>query len=213
MNKSQQPDKQLIHVFVASYPFDTLSDFVPQSRLDEINSCQNGDIAQSKYYVFKLLEIALNQTYGVSLDECNLARNTNGKWTCDACQLSMSHCGNVVAVAVSDLPVGVDVELIDAARFNGKLQARILTNAEQTTANSMTENERRLYANRLWTIKEAAFKRDNGQRFIASKYDTTLLDYATVTATVDEKPFFVTTVGEKSPQVKYCAIKVQISGK
>lgn len=213
MNNLQQPDRQLIHVFVASYPFDTLSDFVPQSRQDEIDGCLNADVAQSKYYVFKLLEIALKQTYGVSLDGCSLVRNANGKWTCDVCQLSMSHCGNVVAVAVSDLPVGVDVELIDAARFNGKLQARIMTDGEQSAANSMTDDERSLYANRLWTVKEAAFKRDNGQRFVASEYDTALFEYSAVTVTDNGRSFFVTTVGKNSPQVKYHEINVKISDK
>lgn len=213
MNKPLQPDQQLIRVFIAKYPFDVLSDYVPSSRREEIDNCQAADVAQGKYYVFKLLEIALREVYNVDMSGCRLERSLNGKWSCDLCELSLSHSGNVVAVAVSDKSVGVDVEPIDPSRFDNKLQMRILSTDEQAMLNSASVDERALYANRAWTVKEATFKRDGGQRFVASNINTVATDYSTVTAVADERSFFVTTVGQGSIEVKYHLINVQISGK
>lgn len=76
------------------------------------------------------------------------------------------------AVAVSSLPVGVDIERIDSARFDGKLQARILTENERSELSRLTPSERSLCANILWAEKEAAFKRGGKGRFVANSVET-----------------------------------------
>ncbi len=88
------------------------------------------------------------------------------------CEFSLSHKDDLVAVAVSRSPVGIDIEKIDAERFDEKLQARILTPAERSALSRLAASERSLRANILWTEKEALFKRDNGKLFAANKLET-----------------------------------------
>ena len=71
-------------------------------------------------------------------------------------------------IAVARSPVGIDIEKIDAERFDEKLQARILTPAERSALSRLAASERSLQANILWTEKEALFKRDNGKLFAAN---------------------------------------------
>lgn len=163
---------QNIYVFVARYPFDVLSDFLPQERQREIDLYKNERARLSKYYAFKLLEHALKEVFGANMKDCNLTSGKNGKWTCDICEFSVSHCENIVAVAVASRPVGVDVEKVNLARFDEKLQRRILNEIELSSILDMTEAEKRNYANRLWTVKEAEFKRNGGTRFVASAINT-----------------------------------------
>lgn len=206
MNK--QFEKQHIHVFAARYPFEVLSDFVPETRQTEIDNCGNSEIAESKYYVFKLLEIALKDIYNVDLRNCGITRLPCGKWQCSICQLSMTHSGNLVAVAVSDLPVGIDAELVAPFRFNGRLQSRIFTENEAAAASKMNDNERGIYANRIWTIKEALFKRSGGDKFVAGNIDTTAADVRCVNVVFENKRYYLTVAPSCNFDVSFHAINV-----
>lgn len=93
----------------------------------------------------------------------------NGKWVADNCYLSLSHTDGHVAAAVSDLPVGVDIECVNRRLAKG-LYDRIACGKEKA-----------LYANhdntqllQLWTAKEAVFKQtDNNDGLTVSQIDTT----------------------------------------
>ncbi len=205
---NEHSEKQHIHVFAARYPFKVLSDFVPVSRQAEIADCGNPEVAKSKYYVFKLLEIALKDIYNVDLHNCGITRLPCGKWQCSVCQLSMTHSGNFVAVAVSDLPVGIDAELVDPIRFNDKLQSRIFTESEAVVASKMNDGERSIYANRIWTIKEAIFKRSGADKFVAGRIDTTVADARSVSVVADGKQYYLTVASSHDAAVSFHALNV-----
>lgn len=192
-----------IHVFVASYPFDVLSAYLPCARQREIDECLNDDVKNSKYYAFKLLEIALKSVYGADMRDCNVVRNDRGKWTCDVCNFSLSHCGDVVAVAVSDAPVGVDVERINASRFEDKLQRRIFTENERETASAMTDAERCDFANRIWTVKEAQFKRSGGKVFVANQIEASLAESETKRLSSNNREYYLSVVFDGLCSVSY----------
>lgn len=208
MNK-QHPHQQ-IYVYVARYPFETTDNFIPQARRDEIDNCGDRDVANSKYYAFKLLELALKEVYNVGLSESKLVRAANGKWTSSVCELSISHSNDIVAVAVSDLPVGVDVERINPARFDDRLQMRIFTQAERLYANAMTDDERRLYANRIWTIKESEFKRQGGASFVASTIESASVVSDVKRLVSNGAKYYITAVGENGIDISCIAINVEI---
>ena len=93
----------------------------------------------------------------------------NGKWVADNCYLSLSHTDGYVAAAVSDLPVGIDIERTDRKLPTG-LIARIACGKE-TTLYATPDNARLL---QLWTAKEAIFKQtDNNDGLTVSQIDTT----------------------------------------
>ena len=71
--------------------------------------------------------------------------------------ISVSHSKDKVAVIVSELPVGVDIEFITEKAH--RLQSRFLTSEEQSKLFDGLSNTYRTIASvRAWASKEAAFK-------------------------------------------------------
>lgn len=93
----------------------------------------------------------------------------NGKWVADNCYLSLSHTDGYVAAAVSDLPVGVDIERTNRKLAKG-LYDRIVCGKEKALYAAL-DNTQLL---QLWTAKEAVFKQtDNNDGLTVSQIDTT----------------------------------------
>ncbi len=93
----------------------------------------------------------------------------NGKWVADNCYLSLSHTDGYVAAAVSDLPVGVDIERTNRKLAKG-LYDRIVCGKEKALY-AAPDNTQLL---QLWTAKEAVFKQtDNIDGLTVSQIDTT----------------------------------------
>ena len=93
----------------------------------------------------------------------------NGKWVADNCYLSLSHTDGYVAAAVSDLPVGVDIERTNRRLAKG-LYDRIVCGNEKALY-AAPDNTQLL---QLWTAKEAVFKQtDNNDGLTVSQIDTT----------------------------------------
>lgn len=93
----------------------------------------------------------------------------NGKWVADNCYLSLSHTDGYVAAAVSDLPVGVDIERTNRKLAKG-LYDRIVCGKEKALYAAL-DNTQLL---QLWTAKEAVFKQtDNSEDLTVSQIDTT----------------------------------------
>ena len=93
----------------------------------------------------------------------------NGKWVADNCYLSLSHTDGYVAAAVSDLPVGVDIERTNRRLAKG-LYDRIACGKEKALYAAL-DNTQLL---QLWTAKEAVFKQtDNNDGLTVSQIDTT----------------------------------------
>ena len=145
----------------------------PSIRNEMIERCADPLAKRQRYCVWQLLDYALKQTVGKGVDGMSFNVDVNGKWSCDCgVNLSLSHSGNLVAVAVCDTPVGIDVERLDASRFNERLARRILTDGELTLYNNVPHEERPQALVKAWTQKEAIFKRDGGSAFAPNQVDT-----------------------------------------
>lgn len=102
---------------------------------------------------------------------------------------SISHCRHAVAVAVSDGPVGIDVESVRPLR--PELVAKTMNTAEQTLIATFSHPDRTF--TRLWTCKEA-FLKLRGTGIIADLHHT-LEDCADVSfRTIDDprQPYIIT---------------------
>ena len=64
---------------------------------------------------------------------------------------------NIVAVAISNMPVGVDVEKFK--ELNLKLANKILTESEMQEFLNLEKNEQNVYLIKKWTQKESIFKK------------------------------------------------------
>lgn len=197
------------YVFIAKFPFDTANGGLIAERQQEIENCRNEHVKSGKFFVFKLLEYAVSSIYGCSLAECNLAKNSAGKWTSDKFELSLTHCGDIAAVALSSAPIGIDVQTEDLPRFNCILRRRILTSAELAETERLTEEQSAAYANALWTVKEAVFKKNGGKVFIPSKIDVTDETYEQVTVTDGDIKYYLSVASAAQTKTEYRALNVQ----
>ena len=183
-----------VDVYAARYPFETDGGVACAARAREIADCSDEKTRQRKFYVWKLLEYALMRSLGLNAANVAFDKTADGKWTCRECEFSLSHKDDLVAVAVSRSPVGIDIEKIDAERFDEKLQARILTPAERSALSRLAASERSLRANILWTEKEALFKRDNGKLFAANKLETANSHCKTIIVKSGEVGYYLSVV-------------------
>ena len=69
----------------------------------------------------------------------------------------------------------------------------------------MPTDEKGEYINALWTVKEAAFKKENGKNFKPNKIESERFLYKTKRVTVDGKPFVLTAVGDAVRAWKFYA--------
>lgn len=148
-----------VTVYVARIPFRDRGIVCP-ARRDEIESCSNATVREQKISVWELLTFAL-RAQGFSPETMEF-RCKNGKWGADFVEFSLSHCDGLVAVAVGDTPVGVDIER--NARCTPKL-VRVMSQTERTRFLSLEEEDKTDFLANIWTRKEASFKR--GGNFFA----------------------------------------------
>ncbi len=111
------------------------------------------------------MEQALENGFGFKLDDLNLHKTETGKWICDKYYFSLSHSKN--AIAVSNVPVGVDIELIAPLKRNG-IQRKILSQEELPEFDSLLENDQTDYLYK-WTVKESEFERSDDKFFIPTE--------------------------------------------
>lgn len=109
-----------------------------------------------------LLERMIKRLYGKKRFE--IKYNRNGKPLCDFCFFSISHSGDFAAVAVSDKPIGVDIQI--PGGFKKREKYMLFSPAENEFVNA-ENSENRFYT--LWTRKEAYIKAEGGTLSDAAK--------------------------------------------
>ncbi|MBQ7500398.1 MAG: 4'-phosphopantetheinyl transferase superfamily protein [Clostridia bacterium] len=106
-----------------------------------------------------LLEKALDR-FGVSMDTLEFSTVGGGKpviVSSDGVHFNISHSGERVMCAVSEKPVGCDVELV--RKYNVRIAERFFAKSEYARILSASDEEERLAVFfRLWTLKESFMK-------------------------------------------------------
>ena len=170
----------IVHIYVERFPFFVNNEEIfPPARTSEIESCSNVGVRNQKFYVWKLLEKALMCSFGLELPNLDFTRTENGQWVCNQCYFSLSHSDNFVAVAVSNNPIGVDIERRNVARFTDALAKKIVTNQEMEEVGTLAVEARGEAVNALWTKKEAIFKMLGNKSFQPTAIETG--NYTTLT--------------------------------
>lgn len=157
-------------VYLAEIPADAAFDapLFPPERMSEIESCRNEKVKLQKYTVWKLLRFAISDAFSVEIEETDIHREESGKWVCSDCFFSLSHTNGVAAVAVSKVPVGVDVERIDR-EIDRSVFRKAMTKAEEKYY-SKHDTGRELIE--MWTKKESVFKRRGEDVFKPNNINT-----------------------------------------
>ncbi|MBR0445990.1 MAG: lecithin retinol acyltransferase family protein [Oscillospiraceae bacterium] len=142
-----------VEVYVAIIPEGEITPVLPAQRQEQIENTTHEGVKRQRYYVWKLLEIALKRSYDYEMKDLQFSRDEAGKWTCKECYFSLSHTDGAVAVAVSRKPVGVDLERTDHTVRPG-LAEKILTEGEK----NLSREDENAFLLQMWCAKEAKFK-------------------------------------------------------
>ena len=182
----------MVSVYIRKWPFDTTEDIFPEERLLEIDNSTNLKVKGQKFYAWKLLEYAMSEEFGLDLSNSGLKKDSN-KWCSNKCEFSISHTGDFVAVAVSTHKVGIDIEECNEQRFN-RLKTKIVHPKEQAIEG--------ISLCKLWTDKEALFKKSNKRNFIPNKINTIGSNIYHQYLTLDEKKFSLSVATDLLQSVK-----------
>ena len=154
----------MISLYIASV-CDSLDsrEIYPELRRKEIEGVSSEQLKMQKLSSWKLLEKALSDSFGYTMQELKFCKNSYGKWECDRVYFSLSHTQEMVAVALSDKPVGVDIENARAfeKRRVEKLSKKILCAGENAKGSSDLL--------KFWTQKESIYKCFGGSSFVPDK--------------------------------------------
>jgi phosphopantetheinyl transferase len=178
-----------LQVFTAKIPNYKDEPIYPLARQQEIAAVKSEKTRAEKYGVWKLLQYAVEKTFSRPFDDFVFTKNENGKWVCEEFYFSLSHSKNAVAVALSSLPVGVDIQKNEPLR-DIKIASKILTDTELETAKNLLKNEMNAYLVGIWTKKEVAFKRGDEKIFTPKTIELNDTEVLMKTKIEDEEYFF-----------------------
>ena len=191
----------ICHVYTAKIPQDiTILPFACKERNKEIDSVSHPQVKLEKYCVWKLLEYALNKSFGYKAQDM-LFEKSKGKWKTANCFFSLSHSNDVVACAVSRQEVGVDVEMIDTSRSN--VIMRVLNASEKEKIKGLDGVELDSALTTIWSQKESIFKTLDSKHFVPNKVDTTGQNVTSKIIDVDGKQYVLSTATPFVEKIRY----------
>ena len=162
----------MIYVYVAKLPKESFSEpLLCIERQKEVDGISNEKAQREKYYVWRLLEYAIKNSLGADASRLCFTKGKNRKWSCEGFEFSLSHSGDALAVAISDMAVGIDVEKIRVRKAE-RMAEYMLTQDERGEYKSINVNERDEWLIGKWCAKEAIFKSQNKDVFSPSKIET-----------------------------------------
>ena len=205
MQKSRQNECKLYKktdVYITALPNgDPIGTVLCPERMAEILSVSHEGVRREKYFVWKLLTYAIKSSLGINEDELHFVKETNGAWSHEGFYFSLSHSSGAIAVAVSDSPVGIDIE-VQRDRTSGRLAERIMTGDELLKYDSLPEGERISYLTGAWTKKEAVFKSRGLSSFIPSDYDTESFDVFTDGITLGKEEYVFSVASDPASEIR-----------
>ena len=192
----------MIDVYVARLPqSEGLEPLSCAERQKDIEKISNERVRREKYYVWKLLEYAVKKSLGADASRLNFTKGENQRWTSDACEFSLSHSGEAIAVAISNKAVGVDVERI-RVRSTERMSEYILTERERDEYANIAETDGAKWLMIKWCEKEAIFKSQNKDSFAPSKIETSRFFCNLSELTLGGEPYILVTAASENDDVR-----------
>ena len=160
-------------------------------RNAEIEKINHEKTKVEKYYVWKLLEYALERSFGLRSSAMTFTKTDSGKWTSEKCAFSLSHCDGVVSVAVSRGAVGIDIEKAARPISKERFANKILSADEYAVYEGMPKDRQEGFLLEKWTAKESLFKKSEKVAFIPRDYDTTVAKVHTQTVSLADCDYVI----------------------
>lgn len=187
--------RPVLNVYLAEADRFSLDFPLPEERKREIDACSDRSVKQARIANWALLRLAAKHGFSQDPDELVFTRRKNGGWTCNRFSISFSHADGLCCAAVSNAPVGVDLET--AADITGRFGADKL---EKLRARCFTKTEREAYPETVegflscWTRKEAIFKASDKRAFSPVK-----------TNSLTDRAVTFTLLAPRTPIVSVCS--------
>lgn len=186
-----------VSVYVAKFDESVkVHEVQPALRNEAIQRCKDKLTKQQRYCVWRLLDYALKLQFGKGVEDFNFTVQDNGKWRCDSdVYFSLSHCYNLVVVAVGRTEIGVDIEAVESfARYatNCKFIERVLTDDEMGSFESVSPEQQPQALAEMWTQKESLFKLAGGMVFVPKTIDTLAQQVNCQVLQIDDKVYALT---------------------
>lgn len=184
-------EESVLAVYVSKIPERVVfNKVIPEERNREVEKNRNSAVKKEKYWAWKLLEAGIEHSLGIKFSDVEFEKDENGKWTCPDCYFSITHSSGVVAVAISDKPVGIDIE--NASRFFAKYekQKSVVTLLKYMLAEGESGKTAK-DALDFWVKKESAFKMQSEKLFSPQKINTNDYNFKTFELDFSEEQFYM----------------------
>ena len=146
----------MIKVYLAKMPDSKIENLHSKERMEEINLTKSESVKKEKYWVWKVLEKAIEYE-NFSPKEVNFYKDGFGKWKSSNLEFSLTHSGDFVGVAISDTPVGIDLQKLVLTNPD-KFANRFLNENDLAKYLAVTESEKIAFLISHWAKLESAFK-------------------------------------------------------
>lgn len=182
MSAKSEPSKYDIYrLYVSAIPEREIGEgelrqLYPKARRVEIDEAESPKVKKEKYFVWRLLEIAIGDTVGYEIAELDIRKADTGRWETDLFDFSLSHSEGVCAVLISrryegEHACGADIQKIGKPHTEA-FAKRIMTEGEFSEYSALRDGEREDFLMLCWCGKEAIFKSRRTSAFSARRLDT-----------------------------------------
>ena len=196
----------MLDIYTAKIPSDVVMEVVyPKERQDLIESTKNPTVRRARYCVWRLFEYALKNSLGFEIKNIDVYRSESGKWLSDDFYFSLSHTDGIVAVAISDFPVGIDVEKVREVDVDA-FSKRVLTENERNALSLMASPCDNII--KLWTAKESIYKMLGTSPFVPSKIDVADYRIATFQEYLGDDKYYLTVSSAISTEARKFSVEI-----
>jgi 4'-phosphopantetheinyl transferase len=136
---------------------ESLTRFLTAAELALCDRCRLPQVRQRKIVARAKLRQILSRYLDQSPQEIEISVGSQGKPQVAGLEFNLSHSGDLVAYAVSDRPVGIDIECVRSIDLSGIIQ-RFFTPSEFAAWQKLPPADREIAFFQTWTIKEAYLK-------------------------------------------------------
>ncbi|MBE6956583.1 MAG: hypothetical protein E7450_03930 [Ruminococcaceae bacterium] len=194
--------RPICDVYVAPIPLEpVLQPVVSPARRRALEKTRDTRLLVQRQLAWNVLEYAAQRSFSIGAEELTFRQTRFGGWTCGAFHFSISHTRDCVVVALSNHPVGVDVEHIGdfTAKFGADTDVFRAAAGKITADGELCQTPDELLD--LWTRKESKFKAAGEGRFLPHKI-VAAGDTTACVLSVGE-PVYLALCSEVSARVRY----------
>ena len=133
-------------------------DKVPDNARDFVRIYKEEKSRNLSGYAWMFLKDILNSDFGIDLEKKMISYNKYGKPYIDGMYFNISHSNNMIAIAISDNEVGIDIEA--ESNFIRQLDSKYFSKwlSENELIEFNLANDKLHFLAKTWTKKEAILK-------------------------------------------------------